>query len=850
VPRQEVPLGAVTFRFAAGDRTLAEQATDMIGLDIAWLPGEASALPTATPVLPTFTPEPTVIPTPVPHLRVVGMVLDVPAAVADRSGVLQLHIVSPGSSYEWVELLEGTSIFSEQGQPVSLTQIVPGTTIAALGYAGQEGSIRAAHIDILRLPAQEPSFASYQPRTISLSTIYEGYALPLAREEISTTVPVTQAMSLSQTHALTRTGFVVAPSTSHSFADQMLAAQQSSVQGDSGEGYPLFISTDSVLHVSQLLFDQVLRSTERLHLLSELTQLDREMFSLSWEQYQTTKGQATSEGRRIAAAAMRNAAYFAVPLALLDPGFTAPAEITEVVNAELSLIAVGDGISVSPLFDQPDIAEPSKLRVDYAQFVPGGPYARDEESSRYYRAVTWHRLIAFRPEQREETLSAALIAYLLQTHSAPRVLWERIHTVQAFFQGQDASLTAADYVGLVATVWGDATDITALADEGRMDAFLESVRALPLPDHPIWTIWATKQPIIRDWRFLSPPFRVDTYLFGQLTADYVGDADDPRTLPSCIDLAATLGSLEAYRIAAQTGDTNYTSYVDQVDQVRTELSTLRTADWTGDLYWNWLYIYRALVQDKNASYPGWMRTTAWKRKELQAMFGSWTQVRHDADLEGAPSSTGTAAGTAGMSGALTSGEKEVHPTWGYVEPQPEVYARLAALTRLIIDGLEDRLLLADPERAALLNLETWLSYLQDTARRELISRTLTEQEYQRLADYETLVNEITQLAIAASAGPEGQTPGAGYDEAVAVVVASSDAGGDRVYLMDASGRVDTLYVVVERGQDRYLAQGGVYSHYEFRWAELDRLSDERWREMLETGKAPALPLWVQGIVVP
>ena len=198
----------------------------------------------------------------------------------------------------------------------------------------------------------------------------------------------------------------------------------------------------------------------------------------------------------------------------------------------------------------------------------------------------------------------------------------------------------------------------------------------------------------------------------------MGDADAPRTLPSCIDLAATLGSLEAYRIAAQTGDTNYTNYVDQVDRVRTELSTLRTADWTGDLHWNWLYVYRALVQDKNASYPSWMRTTAWKRKELQAMFGSWTQVRHDADLDGAPLSTGTSAGAAGMAGELTSGQKEVHPTWGYVEPQPEVYARLAGLTRLIIDGLEDRLLLADPERAALLDLETWLGYLQDTARRE------------------------------------------------------------------------------------------------------------------------------------
>jgi Protein of unknown function (DUF3160) len=139
-----------------------------------------------------------------------------------------------------------------------------------------------------------------------------------------------------------------------------------------------------------------------------------------------------------------------------------------------------------------------------------------------------------------------------------------------------------------------------------------------------------------------------------------------------------------------------------------------------------------------------------------------------------------------------------------------------------------------------------LGYLQDTARRELITRTLTDEEYRRLADYGSLVDEITQLA---AAGPEGQMFTAGYDEAVAVTVATHGAGEAVESLVEATGQVDTIYVVIERGAGRHLVQGGVYSHYQFRWLGPEQLTDERWREMLDADTMPVLPLWVQGIVV-
>jgi len=39
--------------------------------------------------------------------------------------------------------------------------------------------------------------------------------------------------------------------------------------------------------------------------------------------------------------------------------------------------------------------------------------------------------------------------------------------------------------------------------------------------------------------------------------------------------------------------------------------------------------------------------------------------------------------------------------------------------------------------------------------------------------------------------------------------------------------------------------GPVFSFYEFRHPMSDRLTDEKWQEMLSTGKTPADPEWVK-----
>jgi hypothetical protein len=61
--------------------------------------------------------------------------------------------------------------------------------------------------------------------------------------------------------------------------------------------------------------------------------------------------------------------------------------------------------------------------------------------------------------------------------------------------------------------------------------------------------------------------------------------------------------------------------------------------------------------------------------------------------------------------------------------------------------------------------------------------------------------------------------------------------------------VDEIYVVVCRDRKRYLARGGVYSHYEFAWPIEEPLTDAVWRDLLAAGEVPPRPVWASDFVI-
>jgi len=70
------------------------------------------------------------------------------------------------------------------------------------------------------------------------------------------------------------------------------------------------------------------------------------------------------------------------------------------------------------------------------------------------------------------------------------------------------------------------------------------------------------------------------------------------------------------------------------------------------------------------------------------------------------------------------------------------------------------------------------------------------------------------------------------------------------YLELGTGWIDTIYVIAPDGAGGFqLAQGGVYSYYEF-WRPVSeqRLTDEEWRQMLADGSQPPRPSWQEPLL--
>jgi hypothetical protein len=67
-------------------------------------------------------------------------------------------------------------------------------------------------------------------------------------------------------------------------------------------------------------------------------------------------------------------------------------------------------------------------------------------------------------------------------------------------------------------------------------------------------------------------------------------------------------------------------------------------------------------------------------------------------------------------------------------------------------------------------------------------------------------------------------------------------------LEEGVGRALPIYVAVERNGRRELACGAVFTYYEFTHPAEDRMTDEKWRELLSSDKAPKPPAWTSSFI--
>ena len=625
---------------------------------------------------------------------------------------------------------------------------------------------------------------------------------------------------------LVKNGFVVVP---NSYTKEYFWTYENNEY----EPRPSFITTDSVLHNYHLFFDHLLRVVETEKLAPELAELTKAMLSQSQNQYKTLKGTDWES------AARRNVGFFAVAGKLLDPDMSVPPIVKNEVEKELALIESHKGIEVSPLMNIGRNGGDDPLREDYSQYIPRGHYERTDLLKAYFKSMMWYGRLTFRSKNENETKSALLITLALDKEKN-RQKWEQIYSTTNFFVGKSDDISYYQLKELVDKIYGADVNLKRVASNSdKWKTFLDDIRKLDPPainSIPVFngTSTADRDNKIKGFRFMGQRFTIDASIFQQLLYPKVGDNSNGqlRILPRGLDIPAAMGSTEAYTILQSMKETDYRNYPEKMSELKTYISGLNNEIWQQNLYWSWLYTLKPLVQEKPAGYPSFMLNSAWVRKELNTYLGSWTELKHDTILY------------AKQVYAECGGGGDVDDR-GYVEPNPYVYARLASLIKMTGEGLQDRGLLNEQDKASLERMEKLVLSLKTISEKELSNTPSTEEEYELIRSYGGQLEHFWLDALK----DEGIDDSSAADDRPAALVAdvATNPGGGQV-LEEATGRIFDIYVVVPVEGKLRIASGGVYSYYEFPWPLNDRLTDTRWHEMQDSGRTPPLPGWTDAFV--
>ena len=564
---------------------------------------------------------------------------------------------------------------------------------------------------------------------------------------------------------------------------------------------PNFVTVDSLMHAYHLYFSYLLKTTERDYLSVKLQDLGAAMLDKSISQYKTLKGSEFEE------AALRNEAFFSVGASLLEGDVSVPSEVSDEVQEELSLINAADGIGSSPIFG---------TFVDYSQFRPRGYYEGDPALEAYFRAMMWYGQINFKQSEEESDRSALLMTLALDSETLP--LWEAIYAVTSFFAGASDDNGYYEYRPVLEEAYGADADVKDLAGNTEAWKTFHTLTAQMQPPKinsiPYMEKDDNGQSPETGFRFMGQRFSIDAAIFQNLIYSSIEKASDgtARTIPDALDIPAVFGSDAALSILEERGNDRYPNYMKKVEELRQELNDAEDSLWESSLSSRWLYTLRPLTEKKGEGWPSFMQSDAWTRKNLQSFLGSYTELKHDTVLY--------AKQAMAEMGGDNPDDKDDR---GYVEPEPEVFARLAVLSEATAAGLENYGLLDPQDKENLARLQQLAETFCAIAQKELSGESCTDDEYDCIRQYGGDLEHFWMEAYR----DEGTKVNVFEFPAAIVTDVATDPGGTVLEL--GTGGVNQIYVVVEVEGVLKIATGSVFSFYQFEQPLSDRMTDSEWR---------------------
>lgn len=660
----------------------------------------------------------------------------------------------------------------------------------------------------------------------------ENIQLPLNLSRV-TNIQTLDGLTADQKTFLAENGFVVIHSQEAQFGDIR-------VETSAKTGQPYYLTTDAAFHALHLLFDDLLKSLEREYFRAQMIAITKAILQ------QMRSDFPEMQGTSIEADAQQALAYLSVALKLFDPSAEIDPSVTNIVSQQVEQIMAGAGRAESVLV--PDFED------DYGAYRPVGHYAGDPDLEAYFRGMTWYGRMHFLLEDQEKPdftpsrlpLIVTLALRRAQLNDQPASdAWAELHRILTFVVGPSDDAGPLEYAELMAQVYGDNPQIQDLADQTLWQDFLARRNQLPTPQiNSLFVASTVDLAPQKGWRFMGQRFTLDGMIFQNVIFDRVKAKPDNtrRELPSGLDVMAAFGSLPAFQELQGQDITSFPNYMDQMEKMQQAVIAQPEEQWLGRFYDGWLYSFLPVVQTKDSTYPAYMQTSAWSYKDLNAALGSWAELKHDTILYTKMPEM------AGGGGPPMSG-----PAPSYVEPNPQAFYRMAYMARTLSCGLQSLVLhdicppppggmgtgLTDASNyiSGMWQLGSRLETLGNIAVKELTGTPFDEEDNSAITDCLGMIECLnTDTGYNQPSGEMPETP----------IVAAVSGANDKV-LEVGIGNVDRIYVVVPLEGKWEIAQGGVFSYYEFSQPRAERLTDEEWRNKLARGNVE-MPVWASNFV--
>jgi hypothetical protein len=574
-----------------------------------------------------------------------------------------------------------------------------------------------------------------------------------------------------------------------------------------------FVTTDSILHTYHLYFAYLLKNLEKTYFSDNMKTVTEIMIDEAKSQYDELSGTEWEN------AAKRNLAFFSVAAKIFDPEAEVDPLVADVVNEELALIDAAGGITDSPVMNMGVSNSETSYQEDYSQYKVRGYYTESEQLSAYFKATMWFGRMSFRVSSDDETRSAILMTKAMENEEALSN-WSNVYDVTSFFVGNSDDPGIYDYYPVVESVYPDMNVSSLVGDTEKWDEVKSALASLEAPTINSIPIDAgmdeeEKSAAINSFRFMGQRETFDAAAFQQLVESNVKE----RYLPSAMDIPAVLGSEEAENILKEEGAFDYTNYGENLSKLQENVADTDSDVWKSTLYSSWINTLRPLTEEKGEGYPTFMQNTAWTRKQLNTFLGSYTELKHDTILY------------AKQVYAEMGGGDEIEEIdfRGYVEPESEVYARVAELSAMTRDGLQGYGMISDDDAEMLTLLQQLAEQLLTISNKELSNESLTDDEHELIKTYGGQLEHLWQEAMKDEAGENGYLTTREHPAALVADIATDPNGS---CLEVGTGSVDKIYVVVNVEGSLRIATGTVYSYYEFEQPLAERLTDQEWRIML------------------